>query len=54
MGIEKAKKTPKAISILKEDRQAFGLLVAKATSLEEAFSFPITTLPLSISNLDGT
>ena len=46
------KETPKAISVLKEDRQAFGILVAKATSLEEAFSFPITTLPLGLATPD--
>ena len=52
-GIEKPKKTPKAVSILKEDRQAFGLLVSKAASIEEAFAFPITTIPLSLTTPDG-
>ena len=52
-GIEKPKKTPKAVSILKEDRQAFGLLVGKAASMVEAFSFPITTIPLSLATPDG-
>lgn len=40
--------------VKQEDRQAFGVLVAKATSLEEAFSFPITTVPLSIPTPDST
>ena len=45
-------KAPKAVSIVKEDRQAFGLLVGKAASLEEVFAFPITTIPLSLATPD--
>ena len=52
-GVEKVKETPKAMSVLKEDRQAVGILVAEATSLEEAFCFPITTLPLGLATPDG-
>ncbi len=52
-GMEKKKKVAKAISILKEDRQAFGLLIAKAVSIEEAFQFPITTLPLALATPEG-
>lgn len=37
-GMEKLKKSPNAINILKEDRQAFGVLVGKATTPEEAHS----------------
>ena len=48
-GVKKKKKPPRAISILKEDKQAFGLLCAKAVSLEEAFNFPITSIPLSLA-----
>ena len=47
-GLEKKKKTLKKMSLLQEDCQAFGMLVAKATSLEEAFQIPLTTVPLSI------
>ena len=43
-GMEKTKKDTKAINLLKEDRQAFGLLVGKITSLEEALSYPLTTV----------
>ena len=53
-GILAKKKTIKAASVLKEDCQAFGLLVSKAVSLEEAFCFPITTFPLSIATPEGT
>ena len=53
-GMKKIKKTPRKITVLKEDVQAFGLLVEKAVSLEEAFSYPITSLPLSIAHSDGT
>ena len=52
-GIQKPKKTPKAVSILKEDRQAFGILVGKAASIAEAFAYPITTIPLSLATPGG-
>ena len=39
--------------MVKEDRQAFGLLVSKAGSLQEAFTHPITTVPLSIATADS-
>ena len=39
---------------MKEDRQAFGILVAKSVSLEEAFKFPITSVPLAAANPDST
>ena len=42
----------KILSTLQEDYQAFGLIVDKAISLEEAFSFNITTVPLSIATPD--
>ena len=48
-GMEKTKKDTKAINILKEDRQAFGLLVGKITSLEEVLSYPLTTVPLALA-----
>ena len=35
---------PRAISVLKEDILAVGLLVEKAISKEEAFQYPIATL----------
>ena len=52
-GIKKKKKKPRAIEVLKEDKQAFGLLVAKSISQEEAFNHPLTSLPLSIATCDG-
>eukprot|EP00794_Sanderia_malayensis_P015391 gene15391-biopygen12814 len=42
------------MSLLKEDRQAFGLIIAKASSLEEAFEYPISSVPLSIATPDAT
>jgi len=38
---------------LREDCQAFGLIVDKSVTLEVAFEFPITSVPLSISTPDG-
>ena len=52
-GMERAKKIPKAISILKEDRQAFGSLVGKATSPRDAHSYPLTTVPLALASPDS-
>ena len=51
-GQEKSKKEPKAVNVLKEDRQAFGLLVGKATSPAEAHSYPLTTIPLALATPD--
>ena len=52
-GIKKVKLTPKAVTVLKEDCQAFGLIISKAISLTEAFSYPITSLPLSVATPDS-
>ena len=41
-------------SISNEDRQAFGLIVAKSVSLEEAFQYPITTIPLAVATSEST
>jgi hypothetical protein len=46
---EKAKKDPKAVNVLKEDRQAFGVLVGKVTTPEEAHSHPLTIVPLVLA-----
>ena len=39
---------------MKEDRQAFGILVAKSVNINEAFKFPIISLPLAVANPDGS
>ena len=48
-GLEKKKKKPKEVTLLQEDCQAFGILVSKAHSLDEAFQYPLTSVPLSIA-----
>lgn len=53
-GIEKKKKNSKKVDILIEEKQAFGVMISKCKSKEEAFSYPITSLPLSIANPNGT
>ena len=53
-GIIKTKKIPKVQTIMKEDCHAFGVIAAKAVSLEEAFAFAITFVPLAIANPDNT
>ena len=39
--------------ILKEGKQAFGLMVANSVNTEAAFKYPITTIPLAIASTDG-
>ena len=51
---ESKKKTPKAISVIKEDRQAFGIILGNDIDLSEALKYPITSTSLSIGNPDGT
>ena len=53
-GIQKTKKAPRAISIIKEDTQPFGVICAKAVRLEEAFNFPITSIPFNLTYPEGT
>ena len=52
--IKKMKRSRKVEDILKEDCQAFGnIIIAKALTLDEAFQYPITSVPLSIATLVG-
>ena len=44
----------KIISVLKEAKQAFGVIAAKSVDLHEGFSYPITSLPLSIVSTDSS
>ena len=37
------------MNIFKEDRQAFGMLVGKTTTPEEAHSHPLTIVPLALA-----
>ena len=53
-GVEKKKPIPKAVTLLKEDRQAFGLIIGKSVSLQEAFKYPITTVPLAVATTEST
>ena len=43
-GREKCKKVAKEVSILKEDTQAFGLIVAKSAKIEDAFSYHVIAI----------
>ena len=54
LGIKKKRKVPKAVEILKEDKQAFGLMVSKSVSMDEAFKYHITTVPLAIATTECT
>ena len=47
------KRIHQAEDILKEDCQAFGTIIAKALTFDEAFQCPITSVPLSFTKLDG-
>ena len=48
-GITKWPLKSKPVQVFQEDIQVFGILAEQKTSLEEAFQYPATTLPLSIS-----
>ena len=54
LALKVKRKTPKAISVIKEDRQAFGVIPGDDIDLIEALTYPITSLPLSIGNPGGT
>ena len=53
-GLEKKKKNNKVLDIIKEDRQAFGLMVGKVAKAAEALAYPITTVPLALAEPDMT
>ena len=52
LGWKKVKRVSKAVNVLKEDRQAFGLLVGKATTPKEAHSHSLTSVPLALATAD--
>ena len=47
---KKKKETFKKFDVLLEEKKAFGIMVSKCQSKEEAFSYPMTSLPKSIAN----
>ena len=51
-GLAKEVKKPKSVSVLKEDRQAFGTMLSQSINLEEALRYPLTLVPLSIATPD--
>ena len=50
---EEKKKTPKAISVLKEDRQVLGLFVFKCRDKKAAFHYHLTLYPFTIADPSG-
>ena len=52
-GSEVKAREAKEINQLKEDKQVFGLLVAKEISPEEVYSYPLPTLPFALSDPSG-
>ena len=53
-GNEKKKPRKNITSVLKENKQAFGVTPAKPTDLHEGFSYPILSLPLIIAFCDSS
>ena len=51
-GLKTKKAKPKSLSVVKEDRQAFGLILGANVELLKALEYPVTTVPLSIANPD--
>ena len=49
------KRKPRAnkASAIKEDRQAFGIVLSENIDLEEALQYPLTTFPLSLATPEG-
>ena len=48
------KKTPEAISVIKESRQVFGVILCGKIDFSEALKYSITSISLSIGNSDDT
>ena len=53
IGFEKKVREAMVINQLKEDKQAFSLLLAKEISPEEVYNYPLTTLPFALSDPSG-
>jgi hypothetical protein len=53
-GLSKQAKQPRKVSVLKEDRQAFGDLLSKSIDIEEAMQYPLTSVPLAIATPEET
>ena len=52
--LEKIKVKGNTLDAIKEDSQAFGLLVGKVQSPNEALKYPLTTVPLALAESDQT
>ena len=50
--MEREKKANKKMNVLKEDRQASGLLVGKVSTPAEALAYPLTSVPLALADPD--
>ena len=53
-GLKKKPKVQEAITVLKQDRQAFWTLLSESVSLLAAFQYPLTPLPLFIATPEGS
>ena len=52
--MKKTKKILKALSIIKEDRQPFGVMLGEGVNLKEAFWCPVILVPLSLAFPNST
>ena len=53
--MKKPKKIRKIVSVMKEDKQAFGVMLGeKVNLLKEAFRYPVTSATLSLAFSDLT
>ena len=53
-GLEKVKVKNNTLDGIKEDRQAFGILVGKVQTPNEALKYPLTTVALALTEPDQT
>ena len=53
-GLEKVKVKNNTLDVIKKDWQAYGLLVGKVQTSSETLKYPLTIVPLALTELDRT
>ena len=54
IGLKKTKKILKGVSVMKEDKEPFGVMLGEEVNLKEAFWYPVLLVPLSLTFPDST
>ena len=53
IALKETKNIRKAVLVMKEDREAFGVMLGEEVNLEQEFWYPFTSVSLSISRFDS-